>query len=162
MKFLFIISLLFSLSFAENHAVVYKGLDIGVISNLNKQLKTQDYIVAKVYDTFIKYIIFSDYFVLYQNEKPDLKDTFFKKHEKMLVLLKTFSKNPEGITEFEDKKLITKCLENICTYDYYSKDILKSNGVVLFNNKKEIDIVYDEKNDVLISSTDFYISKKTL
>jgi hypothetical protein len=156
MRKIFLVILVATLSFASTYSIKYKGITLGKIDSLDT-LK-DDYLKAKVTNSIVKFMMRKDYFIFYSGQKPKSQKTKFKHDNKKIIFalkkaMQTRPLNEEFIID-NKRKIILKCDEQNCTFDYYSKGSHNAEGTIEFKNgefykltekKSSLEIVKDEK-----------------
>ena len=156
MKKMFLAILVVTLSFASTYSIKYKGITLGKIDTLGT-LK-DDYLKARVTNPIVKFLMRKDYFIFYSGQKPQSQKTKFKyDNRKILFALKKAIKTRplnEGFIIDDKRRIILKCDEQDCTFDYYSKGSHNAKGTIEFKSgefykltekKSSLEIVKDGK-----------------
>lgn len=165
MKILLFIFLFFDLIFSEEilikeekHTLIYKGIHIGYIKDLNNYIDNKTYILGIIENDFFKFLRGSETRVLYKDDEPTLNEDFFKKKDKNSILntIKSIKDNNKNNTfnkiVIDDNKFLNyNCFELKCNYEFYKNDKLKSNGEIIFDNSNNITYFFDIKNNLILS-----------
>jgi hypothetical protein len=136
-KFILIL-LLATISFASTYSIKYKGITLGRIDSL-KTLK-DDYLKARVTNSIVRFMMRKDYFIFYGDKKPESQKTKYKHDNKKIIFalkraIKFRPSNEEFIID-DTRKIILKCIDNVCSFDYYSKGSHNAEGIIEFRDNK--------------------------
>ena len=138
---------------AGNYNIKFKGIKLGEIETL-ETLK-DNYLKAEVTNRIARFIIKHDNFVFYGNEKPDIKDSKYRKDNNMILFafLQTLTEKPEHkVYKINDTKTMTiDCNKDECKFIYNKEGYTKGIGIVTFDRNGEFMKLKEEIASVEIS-----------
>jgi hypothetical protein len=156
MRKLLLLILIATLSFASTYSIKYKGITLGKIDSL-ETLK-ENYLKARVTNSIVKFMLRKDYYIFYSGKKPKNKSTKYKHDTKKIIyaLKKAIENKPNNAEYIIDnkRKIILKCVNNHCSFEYIKSKRKNAIGTIEFKNeefykltekKSSLEIVKDEK-----------------
>ncbi len=155
-KFLIATTLLFvSILNAQNYQynVKYHGMTLGMIDDLSTIDK--HYLKAKVTSRIARFMLGADYLVYYAGEKPNVKNSKYKRDKKMILY--AFAESVKAKPKFKrfrinaNKEIALQCESNqSCHFEYLKNGKVNGYGDIRFDSNGDFVSITEKRSDFKI------------
>ncbi|GEM_PF-3268534 len=138
---------------ASSYKIKIRGVKMGEIETL--QTLKSDYLKAKASNFTVRLILGEDNFVLYANQKPDIKDAVYKEDKTLMLyaVKEAMDHHPkEHIKESGiNRRMELRCSGLQCQFNFTYKGKLRGKGYIIFDENQELLLFKDDISTLEIS-----------
>jgi len=124
---------------SAKYDVNFRGMTLGEIDDLSTVKSL--YLKAKVTSRIARFMLGKDNLVYYGGEKPDIKNSKYKRDKKMMLF--AFAQSLEERPKYkrydinQNKYITLECQGSVCRFNYYKNENIDGKGKISFDEKND-------------------------